>query len=78
MSTIETMIAEYEQIKKERDAALQELEVFRNKMEALARQLGVDIGRLLRMTVIQSEMQYQAWSNKQVLVVALEDEITEK
>lgn len=73
MSTIETMIAEYELLKTQKEKAQAELAWYREKYEALSRQLGMEPTRLLHMKVVSCETQRQAWSNKNVLIVTLEE-----
>lgn len=75
MSVIEQFIQEYEQVIAGRDAVAAELKLYKEAYVALAAQLGVDPARLMNMKVVQSELQHQAWSNKQLLVIALEEDI---
>ena len=79
MNTIETMIDEYTLLKKERDMLRAELDIYKEKFNALSQQLGVSYARLLRMKVVSCEVQKQAWNyGKEIVYIALEDEITEK
>lgn len=79
MNTIETMIDEYILLKKERDAAAAELNMYKEKFAALSQQLGVSYARLLHMKVVSCEVQRQAWNfGKEIVYIALEDEVTDK
>ena len=79
MNTIETMIDEYTLLKKERDMLKDELNIYKEKFNALSQQLGISYARLLNMKVVSCEIQQQAWNfGKQVVYIALEDEVTEK
>lgn len=78
MNTIEQMFAEYEQLKSERDYAVKKVEEYASIYRALAAALNLDPARLLEMKVVQCEQQRQAWSNKNLLVVAFEENFREE
>lgn len=79
MSTIETMIAEYELLKTQKEKAQAELAWYREKVNALSAQLGMDVGELLYMKVVSTEREKQAWNfGKEVVYITLEKDITEK
>lgn len=76
---IEEMIDEYLLLKKERDMLREELQIYKDKFSSLSQQLGVSYARLLHMKVVSCETQRQAWNyGKEIVHIALEDEITEK
>lgn len=76
---IEEMIDEYLLLKKERDMLKDELQIYKDKFSSLSQQLGVSYARLLHMKVVSCEVQSQAWNyGKETVVIALEDEVTDK
>ena len=79
MNTIEQMIDEYTLLKRERDMFMEELQMYKDKFDALSKQLGISYARLLHMKVVSCEVQRQAWNlGKGAVYIVLEDEITEK
>ena len=79
MNTIEQMIDEYTLLKRERDMFMEELQMYKDKFDALSKQLGISYARLLNMKVVSCEAQQQAWNfGKQVVYIVLEDQVTDK
>ncbi len=79
MSTIETMIAEYELLKTQKEKAQAELAWYREKFDALSKQLGMDANELFYMKVVSTEREKRMWEfGKEVVYITLEKKIDEK
>lgn len=79
MSTIETMIAEYELLKTQKEKAQAELVWYQERFNAISAQLGMDARELLNMKVVSTEREKQAWNfGKEVIYITLEKKIDEK
>lgn len=72
-SLIDKVFAEYEQLKKERDYAIQKVEEYADIYRRLAASLNLDPSVLLSMRVVSCEKQKQLWSGKTVMHVTFEE-----